>query len=628
MRNSTYRLLCLILVISVIAFFLLRIPTSSSRPELPSDRLIKGRYGCVQDSPLPAANMRTLVDATAEIRLDFKHQVGPLGSYYMPESVGSGGAIADFNGDGRLDLFLINAGHSPETESSGPPDPITNKLYTMTPSGQFEDVSAGSGLERELYGMGCATGDVDNDGDIDIYVTAVRQDYLFLNQGNMKFTPLTPESGLDNKDWSTGAAFLDYDRDGLLDLIVTNYVSDETYQFSVACGFHKGLVSYCGPHKFQPTIDRLYRNTGLKDVNGTGQPVLCFEEVTDQAGLGSVRTYGLGVTCADFTGDGWIDIFIANDGANNRLWVNQQNATFLDEANYRGVAVNGMGVPEGSMGIAVGDFDHNTALDLIVSHLSSESTTLYLNDGTGVFEDHTRSMGLHDASLRHTGWGTALIDLDHDGALDLPIVNGLVVPCHSGFPFHGEDTFQVRRDSIADDELFWRDYHDRNLLVMGHADHRLVDQTVLRGGDFTRADGSGRSLIYGDLDEDGDLDLVVTYSGSYAKFYRNEFDKHGHWVRFRLLDPELQRDAIGASILVECSNKTFQGVVMPSSSYLASHDPRVHIGLGDTEQINRVIVQWPDGPIETSREEFLISDVNRDVTLRRGAGKLLGVSDD
>jgi len=583
----------------------------------------KKLYDCAQDAPLPAAERTPLVEATDALKLDFSHAVGPLGTYYFPESVGSGGALCDFDNDGFLDLFLVNSGRSPEAIGEFAPDVrVESRLYRMQ-DGKFVDVSADSGLEHLGYGMGCAAGDVDNDGDNDLYVTTVGQDRLFLNQGNMKFVDVTAAAGLSNAEWGTGASWLDYDRDGRLDLVVVNYARDDVYDFSVACGARQGYVSYCGPNRFSPTIDRLYHNDGMQQRPEDSQPIPRFSDVTEASGISQANTYGMAAVCADLTGDGWVDIYVANDAHPNRLWVNQQDGRFEDEAMARGVAVNGVGYSEGSMGLVVVDFDRDLSLDLVVTNLSGESTTLYLNDGAGYFQDRTDAVGLVVPSRRHTGWGAAMVDLDHDGDLDLPLVNGLVIPCHSGFPPHGEDRFQVAREEIKDSVAFWRDYHDRNKLLTMDKPGQFRDDTVDLGGDFTRAMGSGRSLIYGDPDEDGDIDLIVTNTGSRTHYYRNEFPKRGHWLRLRVLDPRWNRDAFGAKVTIEASGQAWTNVVLPASSYLASNDVRVHFGLGAVTSIDRIIVHWPDGPVESSVEEFECAEVDADVIIERGQGKLL-----
>ena len=581
-------------------------------------------YDCLEDTPLPEAESRPLVDATDEIGLTFSHAVGPLGTYYVPESVGSGAAWSDFDNDGRLDLLMINGERSPKAKGDFPLGTETGwVLYRGLADGTLQDVSAQAGLDGLGFGMGCAVGDVDNDGDSDVYVTCVKQDRLLLNEGNLQFRDVAVAAGIVETEWGTGVSFFDYDRDGLLDIVVANYTHDDVYDHQTSCGFLKGIVSYCGPHKFSPTVDRLYHNDGLQAAADMGKPQLHFTDVTVSAGMSEVTSYGFTVVTADVSGDDWPDILIANDSLPNRLWVNQQNGTFLEQAVAYGVAVNAVGSALGSMGIAFGDVDRNQSQDFVISTLSTESTMLYQNSGKGFFTDSTQSSEFNLWTRKQTGWGAALIDLNHDGWLDLPLANGLVIPCHSRFPPHGDDNFQVRSDSVQDTAAYWSDYADRNLLLMSTGSGLLRDATQDQGGDFTRAVGSARCLLYGDPDEDGDIDLLVTNSGSRARFYRNEFPKHGHWIRLRLMDSERKRDAIGARVTVQCGDDQWTSSVTPCTSFLASNDVRVHLGIGIHTQIDRIVVHWPDGPVEDCVEVFVPGPVDTDQQIVRGQGKRL-----
>lgn len=575
-----------------------------------------------QPAIIEAKHTPSLVDVTSSWGLVFQHVVGPLGTYYMPESIGIGGSLFDYDGDGRLDLFLVQSGRSPEADGDFPfGTKLGSRLFRQTENETFEDLTQISGLAGSGYGVGCAVGDIDNDGHPDLYVTRYSQDSLYLNNADGTFKDVTPQSGITENDWGTCAAFFDYNRDGWLDLIVVNYTADPQYGHSVACGFQQGLVSYCGPHKFQPTVDRLFRNDGPQ-IDSNGRSSVRFTDVTDAAGLGAVTTFGFGVVCADINADGWPDIFVANDGAANRLWINQQNGTFVEEAMQRGCAMNGDGAAEAGMGVAMGDVNHDGQQDLIVTHLSGEKATLYLATSDGNFEDASRISGIIEPTRHHTGWGTGLIDLNHDGELDCVVVNGLVIPCHSRFPPHGEDQFQVRHDVIRDPVAYWRDYADQNTLLIGRGNGVFNDATA-HAGDFCANVASGRALIHGDIDNDGDIDLVVTNCGGRAKLYRNDFPKSGNWLMVRAFDPDRHRDALGAEITLRTNGKRYRANVNPASSYLASNDVRVHFGLGENNSYDEIVVKWPDGAVEAAIEVFDGGLSNRLITLERGTGRSL-----
>jgi hypothetical protein len=564
---------------------------------------------------LSADAPRYFADVTDELGIDFEHVVGPLGTYFMPESVGTGGALFDYDSDGDLDLYLVNCGKSPKATGDFAPGTRTeNRLFRQEANGTFRDVTAESGLGDTGYGMGCAVADIDNDGDADVYITNYGPDRLYLNNGDGTFRDITAASGIDNPDWGTCAVWFDYDRDGRLDLFVVNYADDPKYGHSIACGFYQGRVSYCGPLKFAPTVDRLFHNEGPA-TDDEGRTIVRFREVTHEAGIDTDLTWGFGVVSADFNRDGWPDMYVASDAGMNPLWINQQDGTFKNEGGLRGVAFNQRGTPEGSMGIALGDADGDGHLDIVVSNLETEGASLFRNLGEGLFEERAQMVGLAAATRPHTGWGTALIDLDHDGNLDLPLVNGRVVPCRHGFAPHGEETLIVRSDQIDDPAAYWREYTDLNQLFFGTGNGKFADRTA-SGGDFAGAIASGRGLIYGDLDNDGDLDLVVTNCGTRARVYRNEVPKRGHWLRVRLVDPTGQRDAYGAEVTVVVGERRVLRLCSPAGSYLASNDPRLHFGLGNADHYDAIQVRWPDG----AEEQFPAGDSDRQITLERGTG--------
>jgi hypothetical protein len=589
-------------------------------------------YDCPDQQPGKATERSELLQSengrfreiTTEAGIDFQHVVGPLGTWFMPESIGAGVAVLDYDLDGLMDLYFVNCGPTPDTPEPLPPETdFRNRLYRQAAPGKFVDVTTESGLGDPGYGAGVAVGDVDNDGFPDVFIANYGQDALYRNTGRGSFEALPEVLGRSETEWGSAAAFVDYDRDGWLDLLVVNYTEDPVYGHRVSCGFSHGLVSYCGPHKFQPTVDRLYRNeTGSASATeGGGQRRVRFRDVTAECGMDAAKTYGFGAICCDLTGDGWPDMFVANDGAPNRLWVNQRGERFAEEAAARGAACNLRGHAEAGMGTAVGDVNNDASPDLFITHLTNETATLYLGDASGLFTDQTPGSGLDVHTRRHTGWGTSLGDLDHDGLLDVTVVNGLVIPCHSGFPFHGEDEFQVRREVIRNSAEYWKAYADRNVLLRGREGLRFEDWSAV-AGDFTAVPASGRSLASGDLDNDGDLDLVVTNCGGRAQVLRNDLQKHGNWLSLRVLTGSSARDAIGAKVTLVCAGgRRRTAWCVPQSSYLASHDPRVHFGLAAGEQVESIEVMWPDGPVEQAREIFPAAAVNQFLQLRRGEGR-------
>jgi enediyne biosynthesis protein E4 len=533
------------------------------------------------------------VDVTAESGLDFVHDVGstPLDHYFLPQLLGSGAAFFDFDRNGRLDLYLIQNG--------GPNSAATNRLYRQGKDGRFVDVSKGSGLDISGHGMGVAIGDVNNDGWPDVLVTEYCGIRLFLNNGNGTFTEITKEAGLDHPLWATSACFVDYDRDGWLDLVVTNYLDYDPTR--VCSNAETRPRDYCSPKNFAGTVTKLYRNLG--PPAGQQSKTVRFADVTLKSGLGQLAGPGLGVVCADFNGDGWPDILVANDAHPNRLWINQHDGTFKDEAALRGIAYNALGQAPGNMGIALGDVDGDGLFDIYVTHLTEEIHNLWQQGPRGFFQDQTAAAGLAPMHGRGTGFGTVLVDFDHDGALDIAVVNG-----------------RVSRGLVppaASPDSFWTPYAERNQLFANDGSGRFRD-IAADNPPFCGKANVARGLAYGDVNGDGAIDLLVTSVAGPARLYRNVAPNRGHWLLVRVLDPAVGgRDAYGAEITVQAGGRRWTQWANPGSSYLCSNDPRVHFGLGKAERVDRITVLWPDG----TREAFPGQPVDRIVELHKRSGK-------
>ena len=440
--------------------------------------------------------------------------------------------------------------------------------------------------------MGVAVGDINNDGWPDVLVTEYGRTRLFLNDGHGHFTDITAEAGITNLLWGTSAAFFDYDRDGWLDLVLVNYVSYDPARW---CADADSRQEFCGPSAFAGSVTKLFHN--LTDKTGAVR----LEDVTLDSGLGRAPGPGLGVFCADFDGDHWPDIFITNDGKPNHLWINQHDGSFKEQAVQRGLAFNCLGRAEANMGIAIGDVDGDGLFDLFVTHLTGEINTLWTQGPRGFFQDRTAACGLTNPKWRATGFGTVFADFDHDGALDLALVNGRV----------------KRGPPAADSSLpeFWRPYAERNQLYINDGHGKFRDISEANAAFCARA-AVARGLAVGDIDNDGALDLLVTSVAGPARLYHNAAPKRGHWLMIRALDPALHRDAYGAEITVEAGGHRQMRWINPAYSYLCSNDPRAHFGLGDAARADAIGVVWPDG----SEETFPGTPADRLITLRKGEG--------
>jgi hypothetical protein len=549
--------------------------------------------GCGGKAPEAAAGSGPgwFEDASSRVGLDFVHDAGPTGNYFMPQIMGSGAALFDFDDDGLLDIYLLN--------NAGPESSSTNRLYHQEPGGHFRDVSRGSGLDVAGYGMGAAAGDIDNDGRVDLLLTEYGRVRLFLNSGGSRFVDVSSECGFDQSSWGTSAGFFDYDRDGWLDLVVAGYVE---YERTVPCSDQAGARDYCSPGTFRGSVTRLYHNLGKDSAGNAHRPR--FEDVTAPSGLVRATGPGLGVYCADFDGDRWPDIFVANDGRPNHLWINQHDGTFTEEGVLRGISVNSLGAAEGNMGVAVGDIDGDGSFDVFVTHLTQETPTLWQQGPRGQFLDRTGQHGLATPRWRGTGFGTVLADLDNDGDLDLAIVNGGV-----------KRNAQAPRAAIGTATSFWKNYSQRNQLFSCDEDRVFRDMSENNAA-FCATPGVSRGLCAGDFDNDGAVDLLVTVIAGPARLYRNVARRSGHWLTVRTIDPQLRRDAYGAEVTVCTGSVRRSCGINPAASYLCSHDPRAHFGLGSADQYSEILVVWPDGV----EELFPGGNVDRLIVLKKGEG--------
>jgi hypothetical protein len=493
-------------------------------------------------------------DITNAAGIHFVHNAGKTGRKWLPETMGSGGAFFDADGDGWLDILLVNGkdwtprGHR-----------TTAALYRNNHDGTFTDITRGSGLDMEVYGMGVAIGDYDNDGRDDIYLTAFGGDHLFHNEGGGHFRDVTRESGIQNANFSSSAAWLDYDRDGKLDLFVANYVQ-WTPQGDLWCSLDGATKSYCTPESYKGTSSKLFRNLG------GGK----FEDATEKGGLGDRTSKSLGVTVFDYNNDGWPDLFVANDTQPNKLYRNLQNGRFLEEGLAAGVAFGEDGVARGAMGADAADYDRSGRAHLLVGNFSNQMLGLYHNEGNGLFIDEAPRSAVGRASLLTLTFGVLFLDYDLDGRPDILAANG-----------HIEEEIGRVQPKIQYQQLPLLLHNDGGGKFQPVA--ALTQKMVARG------------LAYGDFDRDGDLDVLFTTNGGPAYLYRNDGGNRNHWLQLKLVGTTSNRSAIGAVARVTSAGGTQSQTVHSGSSYCSASDLALTFGLGKDTSASAIEIDWPSG---------------------------------
>ena len=531
-------------------------------------------WNAFADSPLAIDPGFRLVDVTAQAGIQFRHNNGAYGGKLLPETLGSGCAFLDYDGDGWQDILLVNGsdwpGHPRDRKAATNRQASTLKLYRNNRNGTFSDVTRSAGLEVEMYGMGVAVGDYNNDGYPDILVTCVGQNRLFRNTGKGAFLDVTKESGLGERlGFSTSALWFDFDRDGLLDLFVCNYVKwSEAHD--VFCSRDGKNKSYCTPEAYRGETCWLFRNRG----DGT------FEDVSAKSAVFDSSSKSLGVAMLDYDNDGWPDLLVTNDTQPNKLYRNQRNGTFRDVAVEAGIAFSAEGKARAGMGVDVADFDNSGTLGAAITNFDNEMIGLYRASG-GNFGDVAVPSGVGMASKDKLGFGCVFLDANLDGALDLAVVNG-----------HIDDTVRnVNGVGYAQPpQLFWN-----------RGKGTFSDVAAVVGGGFSSAK-VGRGLAYGDFDRDGDLDLLITTNSGPAYLYRNDLTAGNRSIRFRLVGTKSNRDAIGAAVRVFTAGTVQSRMVKSGSSYLSQSELPVTFGLGKRDRVERVLIAWPSGRTEEYKD--------------------------
>jgi len=535
------------------------------------------------DEPAPGASPAGSVDSpsaqfveiTEQAGLDFRHRHGGSGRRYLPETMGSGSAFLDIDDDGWMDLLLLQGQPLPgHAEHQGPEDSFETvwqqRLYRNLGDGSFELLSADHGLQTAGYAMGSCAGDINNDGAVDLYITAFGPDSLWLNDGEGRFEDISAASGIENLAWGASCAMADFDRDGCVDIAVVNYLDFKLDQH-IRCGPAEDS-QYCHPDVYSGVPDLLFRNR----CDGSGQ----FDEIGRESGIridDPAESKGLGIVWLDADNDGWQDLYVANDSTRNFLFHNQQDGTFKEVGVLAGVAYNSDGKTEAGMGIAVGDFAGSTHQDLVVTHLDFETNTYYRNSGELMFEDATISSGLAGPSRTKVGFGVVSFDTDNDGDLDLFVANGHILD--------NITRFNASLEHAQVDQLMIND---------GQGRFRLLDTE--RAGTWLSRKTVSRGAAAADIDNDGALDLLITANNGRPALLRNQHQSAQDWIGLDLRSRFGGRPAIGARAVIKTSDsRNQQREVRAGSSYLVQEDVRVHFGLGANQAIVELEIHWPEG---------------------------------
>ncbi len=519
-------------------------------------------------------------DVTAKSGIQFKHEASRTSQKYLPESMGAGVAMFDYDNDGRLDLFFVNGAKLQDPMPSGAkPDKADprfwNRLYHNNGDGTFTDVTEVARVQGHSYGMGVATGDYDNDGNVDLLVTNLDGNILYHNNGDGTFTDVTAKAGVGGSGWCTGACFVDYDRDGRLDLIVTRYLEWD-FSANVYCGEHRpGYRAYCHPDQFNAVSYLVFHNNG----DGT------FTDVSRKCGIGAFAGKGLGVAVNDFDGDGWPDIFVANDSMPQQLFRNNHDGSFAEVATPAGVAYDQNGHVFAGMGVDFGDYRNTGSPGVFVNALANQKYKVFSND-KGKFEDVTDPIGLGGMTMAHSGWGSKWIDYDNDGWLDLFVAQG-----------HVMDNIELTEPRLR--------YLEPPLLLRNEQG-RFRGVSEQSGGVF-KVPIAARGAAFGDLENDGFIDVAINCNDGHALILRNQGGNGNHWLSLNLIGSASNRDAIGAKIrVVVAESKERTAFVSTAGSYLSASDRRAHFGLGAITKVPLVEITWPSGRVQ--RIEFVAVD--------------------